>query len=74
MRKVFLGCGILSSLLYVTMMQAIRYEGYHWISQVPSELTAIGAPTRTLWAWLGWVYTALILAFGWGVWKSAGAS
>ena len=72
--KILLVCGILGAVLYVAMMQLIRYDGYNWISQVPSELTAIGAPTRTLWAWLAWVYTGLILAFGWGVWKSAGTS
>jgi hypothetical protein len=67
-------CGILASLLYIAMITAIRYDGYNPISQVPSELTAIGAPTRALWAWLGWVYMALTLAFGWGVWKSAGTN
>jgi Protein of unknown function (DUF998) len=71
---VLLACGIVASLLYISMILAIRYEGYNPISQVPSELTAIGAPTRALWAWLGWVYMALTLAFGWGVWKSAGTN
>jgi uncharacterized protein DUF998 len=69
--RALLACGIIASLLYIGMILAIRYDGYNPISQVPSELTAIGAPTRALWAWLGWVYIALILAFGWGVWKSA---
>lgn len=72
--SVLLVCGILAAMLYVAMMQLIRYDGYNWISQVPSELTAIGAPTRTLWAWLGGVYTAQMIAFGWGVWKSAGTN
>ncbi len=74
LRKVLLASGIAASLLYIGMIVAIRYEGYNPISQVPSELTAIGAPTRALWAWLGWVYMALTLAFGWGVWKSAGTN
>ena len=56
------------------MMWAIRYEGYNPISQVPSELTAIGAPTQRLWGLLGAVYTLLVAAFGWGVWRSAGDS
>ena len=56
------------------MISVIRYEGYSLVSQVPSELTAIGAPTRWLWMWLGSIYTALVAAFGWGVWKSAGQS
>jgi hypothetical protein len=65
-------CGIASSVLYGLMIWAIRYEGYNVFSQVPSELTAIGAPTRVLWAQLGWVYTMLVTAFGIGLWKSAG--
>lgn len=73
-RKTLLGCGIASSLLYAAMIWAIRYEGYNLISQVPSELTAIGAPTQRLWAVLGSIYTLLIAAFGWGVWRSAGPS
>jgi uncharacterized protein DUF998 len=73
-QKVLLVCGILAAVLYVAMMQAIRYDGYTWISQTVSELSAIGAPTRPLWFWLAWVYTALVIAFGWGVWKSAGSN
>ena len=71
-RKVLLLCGIVSSLLYGAMIWVIRYEGYSLISQVPSELTAIGAPTQRLWAVLGPIYTLLVTAFGWGVWQSAG--
>lgn len=70
-RKALLVCGIASSLLYAAMIWGIRYEGYNPISQVPSELTAIGAPTRALWARLGWIYTVLVTAFGVGVWTSA---
>jgi hypothetical protein len=71
-RRAFLACGIVSSLLYGAMIWAIRYEGYSLVSQVPSELTAIGAPTERLWALLGPIYTLLVTAFGWGVWRSAG--
>ena len=72
LRKALLLCGVASSLLYGAMISGLRYEGYSLVSQVPSELTAIGAPTRWLWTWLGSIYTALVAAFGWGVWKSAG--
>ena len=71
-RKTMLACGIASSLLYAAMIWGIRYEGYSLISQVPSELTAIGAPTQRLWARLGPIYTLLVAAFGWGIWGSAG--
>jgi len=70
--NTLLACGVASSLLYALMIWGIRYDGYDPISQVPSELTAIGAPTRALWARLGWIYTVLVAAFGIGVWKAAG--
>jgi hypothetical protein len=70
-RKALLVCGMASSLLYAAMIWTIRYEGYNPISQVPSELTAIGAPTQPLWARLGWIYTVLVAAFGFGLRKSA---
>lgn len=48
------------------------YEGYNWITQTVSELSAVDAPTRPLWFPLGIAYTLFIAAFGWGVFKSAG--
>jgi hypothetical protein len=71
-RKALLVCGIASSLLYAVMIWAIRYEGYKSVSQFPSELTAIGAPTQRLWALLAPICTLLVAAFGWGIWRSAG--
>ena len=73
LRKILLACGILSSLFYVaiTILTASRYEGYSSASQTISELSAIGAPTRPLWVLLGAVYSLLVTAFGWGVWRSA---
>jgi hypothetical protein len=72
-RKSLLVCGILSSLLYVamTIFVAMQWETYSSASQTISELSAIGAPTRSLWAVPGAIYTVLVTAFGWGVWKSA---
>jgi hypothetical protein len=70
-RKALLVCGIASSMLYAAMIWGIRYEGYSLISQVPSELTAIGAPTERLWGRLGPIYTLLVAAFGCGIWVSA---
>jgi hypothetical protein len=74
LRKTLLVCGVLSSLLYVAMniLGAMQYEGYRSASQTVSELSAIGAPTRSLWAWLGPLYSLLVIAFGWGVRRSAG--
>ena len=73
-RKSLLVCGILSSLLYVatTIVVAMQWEAYSSASQTISELSAIGAPTRSLWAVPGAIYTLLVTAFGFGVWASAG--
>ena len=72
-RRSLLTCGILASVLYVamTLFVGLLWEGYSVVSGVPSELAAIGAPTRPLWMWLGAVYAVLMVAFGWIVWKSA---
>jgi len=76
LRKTLLICGILSSLLYVamTVFIAMQWQGYSSASQTISELSAIGAPTRSLWVVPGALYTILVVAFGWGVWMSAGRS
>jgi len=73
-RKFLLFCGVLASLLYIVMNIFIPplYEGYNWITQTVSELSAVDAPTRPLWFVLGIIYTLLITGFGWGVFKSAG--
>ena len=73
-RKVLLICGILSSLLYVAMnvIVPMQWEGYSSASQTVSELSAIGAPARRLWLLLVIPCTLLVVAFGWGVWLSAG--
>jgi hypothetical protein len=73
-RKALLACGILSALLYVgtDILAAMRYEGYSYAAQTISELFAIGAPTRTLVVWLFLTRSVLQIAFGLGVWMSAG--
>src|SRR6266496_2405081 len=73
-RKVLLICGILSSLLYVgtDVLGAMRWEGYSYTAQAVSELSAIGAPTRPLVVPLFLTHGVLQIAFGLGVWMSAG--
>lgn len=73
-QRVLLACGILSSLLWPLsseVLAASLYEGYSPFSQAVSELTSIGAPTRTPLTVEGFIYEALIIAFGIGVWRSA---
>jgi hypothetical protein len=69
-KKLLVGCGILSALLYVAMNIVVptRYPGYDSAGQTVSELSAIGAPSRDLWVSMGIGYTLLLTAFGVGVW------
>jgi hypothetical protein len=73
LRKILLGCGIASSVLYLLMnvITPLRYPGYSAFSQTISELSAIDAPSRPLWMALGSAYGALLIAFGVGVWLAA---
>ncbi len=73
MTRALLICGVLSSLLYTAMNIFIPplFPGYNIASQTVSELSAVGAPTRTLWVWLAMLYVLLFAAFGWGVRQSA---
>lgn len=71
-RNILLVCGILSSVLYVSadIVAAISWRSYSYTSQAISELFAIGSPTRWIFALIP--YTPLVIAFGIGVWWSAG--
>jgi len=72
-KKLFLSCGIISSLLYAGMLVFVpmQWNDYSSASQTVSELSAIDAPTRILWMPLGIAYTLLMAAFGLGIQKSA---
>jgi hypothetical protein len=74
LRKVLLICGILASLIWVgtDILSGMQWEGYSFISQSISELSAIGAPTRPLVFPLSLTYDVLMIVFGLGVWGLAG--
>lgn len=71
--ELLLGCGILSSVLYAAMnvFIAMQWDEYSSRTMTVSELSAVDAPTRALWVPLGFVYTLLTAAFGWGVREAA---
>jgi Protein of unknown function (DUF998) len=74
LRKILLGCGMVSSVLYVVsdVIGALRYPGYSYADQEFSELTAQGSPVRPLMIALNEIpYTLLVGAFAVGVWTSA---
>jgi hypothetical protein len=72
-RKIFLVCGVLSSVLYVAidLVAAIAHPEYHaFRSQMISELMARGAPTERLVDPLFLLYDGLVMAFAVGVFTS----
>lgn len=73
MRKALLLCGIISSLHYVAINVYVpmQWDEYSIASQTVSELSAVEAPTRTLWVWIVLPYPLLLIAFGIGVRLSA---
>lgn len=74
LRKAFLICGVISSILYaaITVIVAMQWPSYNSASHTVSELSAVDAPTRTLWLVLSTPYTITMIAFAVGIWRSAG--
>lgn len=73
-RKLLLGCGIMAPALFIATDLAastLFYPGYDYTAQQVSELSAIGAPSRTFWMLMGMPYALLGLAFAVGVWLTA---
>ena len=73
LRNFLLISGILASLLYLCtdILAGMLWEGYNFLDQAVSELSAIGALTRPLVVALGLIYDVLMIAFGVGVWTSS---
>ena len=71
--RTLLSCGIAASVLYalVNVIVPLFATDYSTMNDTVSELSAIGAPTRTLWLVLVLPYGPLFALFGWGVWRAA---
>jgi hypothetical protein len=67
--NVLLACGIICSLLTIgtDIIAAMSWDGYSYIDQSASEISAIGAPTRSFVVPLLSASTVLVLAFGIGI-------
>lgn len=72
--RLLASAGIAMFAWYVAMdlVATLRYDGYSYADQTISELSAIGAPTRTMWIALGVVYQLLAFAFAIGALRMAG--
>ena len=73
-RRTLLRCGILAPLLYglADALAGARWAEYSFRDQTISELGALGAPSRPLFAALLVLTYVLLVAFGVGVRRSAG--
>lgn len=75
MRNALLKCGLIAGVIYIgtdILLALVFYPGYSITSQTISELSAIGAPTRTFWVLvMGILFGPLVIAFGLGVWKES---
>lgn len=71
-RGILLLCGLFSSLAYIgaDVAAAMSWQSYSYINQSISELFAIGSPVK--WVFGLVPYSPLVIAFGIGVWWSAG--
>ncbi len=74
LRKLLLFCGILSSLTYVCtdLLGGLLWSNYDFTSQYISELSAIGAPSRSFVVSLYVVYNILVTAFALEILRFAG--
>ena len=74
LQKILLSCGILAPLLYLgtDLLAGKLLKGYSFSAQSMSELGAAGSPTRPLVITLTLLASALLVAFGVGVWQAAG--
>jgi hypothetical protein len=72
--KFLLACGVFASALKIAadILTGRRWKGYSFVHQSISELSAIGAPTRSLVVPLDVAYDALMIAFAAAVWRLAG--
>jgi uncharacterized protein DUF998 len=73
-RKALLACGIVAPPLYVgaTILGALVWKDYSPTAQSVSELFAVDAPSKSIMDPLLVIYSLLWIAFGSGVWLSAG--
>ena len=71
--SILLISGILAAAIYIStdIICSIFYPGYSYTDQAISELSAIGAPTASLWKALTFSFNPLVIIFGMSVYFSA---
>jgi hypothetical membrane protein len=76
LQRIFLSCGILAALLYLgtDLLVGKLLSGYSFSTQSMSDLGAAGSPMRSLVVVLTLLASALMIAFGVGVWQAVGSA
>lgn len=74
LQKILLSCGILAPLLFLgtDLLTGKLLKGYSFSAQSMSELGAAGSPLRPLFVLLTLIASAFMIAFGIGIWQTAG--
>jgi hypothetical protein len=71
---MLVACGVVYAMSYAIINDAIAaplYGGYSWLDQAVSELSAEGASTRPFLVAMLPIWSALLVAFGVGIWRAA---
>lgn len=71
--RVLLMAGIAAVVIYVVgdLLSALLYDGYSYLDQAISELSAFGSPVRPLMVTVILIHDVLVLAFGVGVLRAS---
>jgi hypothetical membrane protein len=71
--RVLLMAGIVAVVVYVIgdLLSAVLYDGYSYLDQAISELSAFGSPVRPLMVTVILIHGLLVLAFGFGVLRAS---
>ncbi len=72
--KVLLLAGIAAVVVYVIgdLLSSFLYDGYSYLDQAISELSAFGSPVRPLMMMVILIHGVLVLVFGIGVLRASG--
>jgi hypothetical protein len=75
--SALVACGAIYAASYAIANDVIAaplYGGYSWLDQAVSELSAKGAATRPFLVAMVPIWSALLVAFGVGIWRAAGTN
>jgi hypothetical protein len=74
LQSFLLICGILAAIIYIgtDLLAGKLWHSYNFMYQSRSDLAAISSPVKQIVLPLDVIYYILVIAFGLGIWRSAG--